>query len=210
MALILSSHHMYLIKTPYIIQLLLRGISWRVKDDDKVYLTFDDGPIPEVTPWILDLLKEYHVKSTFFCVGENVVKNPDIYSRILRDGHSVGNHTFHHLNAWNTPFVQYIDDVKKAREVIDSKLFRPPYGKITPRVKNKLKEEYKIVMWSVLSGDFDTNIDAKTCYDNVVKNTKRGSIIVLHDNDKSFGVLKKTLPKILDYFAKNNITLAPL
>jgi peptidoglycan/xylan/chitin deacetylase (PgdA/CDA1 family) len=188
---------MYLVKTPLFAQWLFKKLVWRIVNTKKVFLTFDDGPVPEATPWVLDLLREEDVKATFFCVGENVSRYPDIYQRIIDEGHSIGNHTYNHLNAWKTDKKTYLSNVNKAKSVIDSRLFRPPYGKLSPSLSKELEEDYDIIMWDVLSGDFDSNISAKKCLDNVKKNVKEGSIIVFHDSIKAIDKLKYVLPEVI-------------
>ena len=178
---------------------IFRQFTWRFSTDKKVlYLTFDDGPIPIVTEFVLDILKKHQIKATFFCVGENVVKYPKIYNRIIKEGHQVGNHTYNHLNGWKTNKDKYIKNVLLAEKQLGTtgKLFRPPYGKITnSQADNLRKNGYKIIMWSLLSGDFDTNIQANICYKNVVGNVQNGDIIVFHDNLKSYDKLKSVLEK---------------
>ena len=193
---------LYFHKTPMIIQKVFSGLEWKgVTASKKIYLTFDDGPIPEITPWILDVLKDYNAKATFFCVGENVKNHPDIYSRIINAGHSVGNHTFNHINGFNHPSEQYLENVSKCDELIQSNLFRPPYGKLTWRQYALLRKKYRIIMWDVLSGDFDSSLSASDCLEAVRKNTKPGSIVVLHDNLKAIHKLKSFLPSLMDYFS---------
>lgn len=207
----------YFVKTPKIIRFFLKKYLWKVDTNKKeIYLTFDDGPTPEVTTFVLDTLKKHHAKATFFCIGKNIKKYPELFNRILEEGHHIGNHTYNHLNAWKTDDKLYVDDVVECQEVIDknlsscnfkifkpkAKLFRPPYGKIA-----KLKSEelinrgYKIIMWTVLSGDFDKNLSKKKCLNNVLKNTKSGSIVVLHDSDKAYDKLLSVLPKIITHFS---------
>ena len=198
---------MYFVKTPGIIQSVFTSLIWRIANSKKVYLTFDDGPIPEATIWILDLLKSKNIKATFFCVGENVEKYPEIYSRIISEGHSVGNHTYNHVNAWKTKNAIYSENVEKASNVIDSSLFRPPYGKLSPRLIKELKEKYDVVMWDVLSGDFDSNITPLECLSNVKKNAKEGSIIVFHDSIKAIESLKFVLPRVIDFFEDKGIKM---
>ena len=191
---------MFLAKIPTIIKKYYPKLVWDLPNaENKIYLTFDDGPVPEVTEWVLDLLKEYNIKATFFCIGDNVVKHPEIYKRILTEGHAVGNHTFNHLNGWKTSGGQYIKNVIACQDVVDSKLFRPPYGRIKKSQLNKLSLRYKIVMWDVLSGDFDQNLTPKKCYKNVIENTVPGSIIVFHDSLKAEGNLKYALPKSIEH-----------
>ena len=198
---------MYIVRTPKFAQYLFSKLIWRLMETKTVYLTFDDGPIPEATPWVLDQLQEYNAKATFFCVGENVRKYPKIYQRILDEGHTVGNHTYNHLNAWKTKKHTYLSNVEKASEGINSKLFRPPYGKLTPALSKKIAEDYDIIMWDVLSGDFDSNISAEKCLSNVKKNAREGSIIVFHDSIKAIDKLKIVLPQVLAYFSDQGIEM---
>ena len=198
---------MYFVRTPGIIQSLFAGLIWKIANSKKVYLTFDDGPIPEATPWVLDVLKEKGIKATFFCVGDNVLKYPEIYKRILDEGHSVGNHTFNHLNAWKTDKIEYSNNVEKAADLIQSSLFRPPYGKLSPGVVKRLKERYDIIMWDVLSGDFDTSLAPEDCLKNVKANAKEGSIIVFHDSIKAIDTLKFVLPRVISFFEEKGIQM---
>lgn len=186
------------------------NLIWRIAQSDEVFLTFDDGPIPEATPWVLDQLNKYNAKATFFCVGENVDRYPEIYYRILEEGHSVGNHTYNHLNQWNTKNNEYLKNVDKASKSILSDLFRPPYGKITPTIISKLRKEYDIIMWDVLSGDFDPSISKEDCLENVTQNAKKGSIIVFHDSIKAIDKLKFVLPKVLDHFSRQKIRMSSI
>lgn len=198
---------MYFVKTPGIIQTVFSNLIWRISHSKKVYLTFDDGPIPEATVWVLDVLKSRNIKATFFCVGENVKKYPEIYQRILEEGHAVGNHTYNHLNAWKTKNESYSANVKKASDWIDSTLFRPPYGKLSPGLVKSLKKKYDVIMWDVLSGDFDTSITPEDCLSNVKNNAKEGSIIVFHDSIKAIDSLKFVLPRVIDYFEEQGIEM---
>lgn len=200
---------LYPIKTPNLIQRIFKDYIWRFSlnstQEKTLFLTFDDGPTPEITEWTLNQLEKYNAKATFFCIGKNVVNHPDIYKKIIDSGHSIGNHTFNHLKGWKTKTEDYIENFLKAETIMDNteKLFRPPYGKITPKQASAIKEKgYKIIMWDVLSADFDTTINPEECYKNVVENTKNGSIIVFHDSEKASTNLKYTLPKVLDYFSK--------
>ncbi len=163
-----------------------------------IYLSFDDGPIPELTPWVLDQLKAYNAKASFFCVGENVKNHQQIYQRILREGHSIGNHSENHLNGWKTENKPYYRNIRKCADRINSPLFRPPYGKLKPAQMLLLSRYYKIVMWDVLSGDFDPTISNQQCLDNVLENMVDGSIVVFHDNIKSKEKLHFVLPKVLE------------
>ncbi|MFT4536769.1 MAG: peptidoglycan/xylan/chitin deacetylase (PgdA/CDA1 family) [Saprospiraceae bacterium] len=201
---------MYLVKTPPFVQFLFKRLIWRFVDTKKVYLTFDDGPVPEATPWVLDVLKEAEIKATFFCVGENVKKYPEIYQRILEEGHTVGNHTYNHLNAWKTKSNDYLSNIDLANDEIDSKLFRPPYGKLSPKLSKKIDADYDIIMWDILSGDFDSNISAEKCLTNVTAKAREGSIIVFHDSVKAIDKLKFVLPKVIDFFKSQEIEMGKI
>lgn len=189
---------MYLVRTPRIIQSLFPRFTWRNSDHEKVvHLTFDDGPIPEVTPWVLEQLARYDAKATFFCVGHNVEKHPDIYEQVVDGGHLTGNHTYNHLDGWNTDNMIYLRNVRKAARMVNSNLFRPPYGRILPSQAHFLQRHYQIVMWDVLSGDFDPHLSPEDCLANVMNNVSPGSIVVLHDSLKSFATLQFVLPRLL-------------
>ena len=199
----------YLKKIPGIIKKIYSDCIWDIQTDEKIiYFTFDDGPHPEATPFVLGQLKKYHAKATFFCIGKNVVENFSVYQQIISEGHSVGNHTYSHLNGWKTKDDVYLADVKEAAKYIDSVLFRPPYGRITSfqarHIKDALKNDHaKIVMWDVISGDFDQTLSAEQCLQNIILNAGPGSIIVLHDSEKAFARLEKFLPLMLEFFKKN-------
>ncbi|GAB5401160.1 MAG: polysaccharide deacetylase family protein [Aureisphaera sp.] len=173
--------------------------------DRVVYLTFDDGPITRVTPWVLDLLKQHNAKATFFCIGDNIAKHPEVFARIQAEGHSIGNHTFNHLNGWKTTTENYVENTLRAEETLmkegcQSKLFRPPYGKIRfEQAKALRKLGYKIIMWDVLSADFDPAVSKEQCAENVLKHIKPGSIVVFHDSIKAEDRLTYALPKVLDF-----------
>ena len=194
----------YLTKTPWIVQKVFSNYTWCYPSEEKtIYLTFDDGPTPEVTDFVLDELKKFNAKATFFCVGENVKRHHQLYERILEEGHAVGNHTFNHLNGFRTKNKQYFENIEHATTHIHSNLFRPPYGKIKKSQGRKLlKDGYQIIMWSVLSGDFDTSVSPEKCYLNVVKYASEGSIVVMHDSKKAKEKIYDSLPKILNYFSK--------
>ncbi len=203
--------NMYLAKTPRFIQRLFPNLIWRIPTDEKViYLSFDDGPIPQLTPWVLDELAKYNAKASFFCVGENVNRYPDLYNRIIEEGHSVGNHTHNHLNGWKTDNRPYLRNVKSCSQSMETSLFRPPYGKLRPKQVQILSKKYKIIMWDVLSGDFDQNITKEDCYENVIQNIGPGSIVVFHDNLKAEERLKYTLPKVLSDLSKEGYTFQNL
>lgn len=191
----------YLTKTPNIVKPLASDLIWNLKPPTPtLYLTFDDGPVIGVTDWVLDMLERYNAKATFFCVGENVNRNPELFEEIIKQGHSVANHSYNHLSGWNTNNYTYYKNVLKADELIGSNLFRPPYGRITRQQVKSLKKRYKIIMWDVLSGDFDVEIKAKACINNVISGSKSGSIIVFHDSEKSKSNLMETLPEILRHY----------
>lgn len=192
---------MYLIKTPVFIQNLFPNFTWTIPTTDKViYLTFDDGPIPEVTPWVLEQLAVYNAKATFFCVGDNVKKHPDVFEQVIHQGHKVGNHTYNHLNGWATDKMTYFHNVRHCANVVASSLFRPPYGRLKPSQAQFLQRHYRIVMWDILSGDFDPNISAEQCYQNVVGKAAAGSIVVFHDSIKASKKLKYVLPKVMAHY----------
>lgn len=212
----------YFAKTPEIIEKLFSNYQWKVATNQKeIYLTFDDGPIPEITPWVLKQLAKFQAKATFFCVGDNISKYPEIYDAVLQEEHRIGNHTFHHLNGWKTKSNSYVENIDKCAFEIEKQqmksvtksdlLFRPPYGKITPSQRKKIVEKgYKIIFWDVLSGDFDQNISKETCLENVVNNTEKGSIIVFHDSEKAFKNLEYVLPRFLEYFSKKGYVFKSL
>lgn len=192
-------------------KLFYPSLLWNKPDKSKtLYLTFDDGPHPAITPWVLNELKKHQAKATFFCVGENIDKFPEVVSEIIKEGHNCGNHTYNHLNGWKTPNVDYLANISEAEAIMKeqlgvkdrNKLFRPPYGKIKPsQIKALQKLNYTIVMWDVLSADFDAKISIEQCYKNVVELGKPGSIVVFHDSIKASEKLKEVLPRVLDYFS---------
>ena len=194
---------MYLIKTPWWLRALYPSFIWKINTNQKVlYLTFDDGPHATETPFVLDQLKRYDAKATFFCIGNNVVQHPNIYDRILAEGHAVGNHTFNHLNGWKTKDEEYINDIDKAAKEIDSTLFRPPYGRITRFQSSVISRQSSIIMWDVLSGDFDTDLQPQRCLANVLYHSKKGSIIVFHDSSKAWERMSYCLPRLLEHFTQ--------
>ncbi len=194
---------MKLTKTPLLIQHLFPAFTWRVRTEDPVlYLTFDDGPIPELTPWVLDLLHSFGAKASFFCVGENVKKHYEIFQRLVNEGHTVGNHTFNHLNGWSTPTKDYAANVEICAQWVPGNLFRPPYGALRPSQSAVLLKQYQIVMWDVLSYDFSTKLSTEDCLQNVVKNARPGSIIVFHDSLKAKANLQYALPRALEALAR--------
>jgi len=190
---------MFLAKTPAFLPFLMPSYTWRVPTTEKtLYLTFDDGPIPVVTPWVLETLRTYAAKATFFCVGDNVQKHPEVFQQVISEGHAVGNHTFNHLNGWKTDTNTYLENVAQCSRVFNSKLFRPPYGRLRPQQLKALKSEYQIVMWDILSGDFSQKISGDTCLQQVMQYARPGSIVVLHDSLKAERNLRYVLPRVLE------------
>ena len=208
----------YLVKTPKIVQYVFNDYSWRVPTKEKeIYLTFDDGPVPEFTPWVLDRLKEYDAKATFFCVGDNIRKHPEIFNLLRQEGHSIGNHTHNHLVGWKTPIKRYVKNVLKAEAYMHQnkkqgkKLFRPPHGRIRPIQARILKNiGYKIVMWDVLSGDFDPNLSKEQCLEQTMNSICNGSIVVFHDSVKCFKNLDYVLPRLLKTLSKQGYSFKAL
>lgn len=196
----------YFSKTPKWVRKLFTGSVWEMPETKKtIYLSFDDGPHPVITPFVLDELNKYNATATFFCIGRNVIENQAVFNRILAEGHAVGNHTYDHLDGLKTGNAKYLQNILKARNQIDSDLFRPPYGRITRKQRKDLTRQdkpFKIIMWSILSGDFDVNISPEKCCENVLKNAKSGSVIVFHDSEKASERLRYTLPIVLKYFSE--------
>jgi peptidoglycan/xylan/chitin deacetylase (PgdA/CDA1 family) len=205
---------MYLVKTPWLLKKTAPNRLWNMPaGEKKIYLTFDDGPHPEATVFVLDELEKYHAKATFFCIGNNVAAYPQLYKRILEEGHRAGNHTNNHLNGWKVDDEKYFRDIQDAAKYIDTDLFRPPYGRITrfqAAALSRSKHNFKIVMWDVLSGDFDKNITPQQCTSNVIKNTIDGSIVVFHDSEKAYERMREALKRTLDHFAGQGYTFVSL
>ena len=198
---------MYLIKTPFLLRALYPNCVWKMPTNEKgIYLSFDDGPHPIATPFVLEQLDKYQAKASFFCIGKNVAEHPVIYEQIIAKGHTVGNHTQHHVNGWHTKDDMYLQNIHEASSLISSDFFRPPYGRIKRTQIKKIHSNkilpQQIIMWDVLSGDFDTKISGKACFKNVSKHTKAGSIVVFHDSAKAWDRLKIALPATLDYFSQ--------
>ncbi|MEE1945658.1 polysaccharide deacetylase family protein [Pedobacter sp. KR3-3] len=217
---------MYLVKSPLLLKWYYPSLTWNKSRSEKtVYLTFDDGPIPNVTDFVLNTLKSYGIKATFFCIGDNIVKHPTIFERLKNEGHAIGNHTFNHLKGWKTDDETYIDNLLQCQQLTQTLLFRPPYGRIKKSQIGKIQalvgssrfpvsssqfsthelpttnRELQIVMWDVLSGDFDIMLSPEKCYQNVIRNTKNGAIIVFHDSLKAFDRLQYALPKTIQYLS---------
>ncbi len=244
---------MYFVRPPFFLQWYYPNLIWQKPTHEKiVYLTFDDGPIPNVTDFVLDILKNFDIKATFFCIGDNIHKHPAVFERIKTEGHAVGNHTYHHLKGWKTDDETYLQDFEKCQALTQTNLFRPPYGRIKksqirklkdqrPKLKAEVKSEtlkvesvksvgssqfsvansqpfqpeakncqLQIIMWDVLSGDFDTSISPEKCYRNVINNAKNGSIIVFHDSLKAWDRLEYALPKVLKYLTEKGYQFGTL
>jgi peptidoglycan/xylan/chitin deacetylase (PgdA/CDA1 family) len=205
---------MYLVKTPWLLKKLYPNLIWNTRPATRcIYLTFDDGPIPIVTPFVLNILKKHNAKATFFCIGDNVSKHTDIFEQVKTDGHAIGNHTFNHLKGWITDNQIYLDNFLQADKLLNTTLFRPPYGRIK-RAQIKLlksaRPDLKIIMWNVLSGDFDINLSPEACLKNVLKHTEAGSIVVFHDSLKAFDRLEYVLPRALEYWSKEGYSFNAL
>lgn len=220
---------MYLVKTPWLLKKLYpKELLWNMPKSEKtLYLTFDDGPIPIVTPWVLETLKTYQAKATFFCIGDNIIKHPEIFRMLKNEGHAIGNHTFNHLNGWQTTDEIYLDNIKKCQDLTQTNLFRPPYGRIKfsqirkfmnwKCASNHISKDQKlktknprIIMWDVLSGDFDEKISPETCLKNLIKYAENGSVIVFHDSLKARKNLEYVLPKALDYWKQQGCSFKAL
>lgn len=198
---------MYLTTSPWFLRIFYPQFVWKISTKGKnIYLTFDDGPHETATPFVLNELKKYNAKATFFCIGKNVAEYPDIFQQIINEGHSVGNHTFNHLNGWKTDDEVYVENILKADELIHSSLFRPPYGRMKKSQWSKLRIpnselRTKVIMWSILSGDFDIHLSPEKCLSNVLRSAESGSIIVFHDSTKAFERMSFALPHVLEHFA---------
>lgn len=215
------------IKTPEVVKRMFPNYVWDMPSGEKnLYLTFDDGPTPEITEWTLNVLKEFEAKATFFCIGDNIKKYPEIFHKVLEEGHRIGNHTFNHLKGWKTETEYYLENTLKAQQIIDiesdqlghsktsllaPKLFRPPYGKIKPSQTEVLLEHgYKIIMWDVISYDWDKDISKEQCLEYVISKAKDGSIVVFHDSVKANRNMSYVLPKVLEHFKQLGYTFKSL
>lgn len=195
----------YFVKTPGWLKGLYGQCTWSIPANERViYLSFDDGPHPTITPFVLDELKKYNAKASFFCIGKNVLAYPEVYKRIIEEGHAVGNHSFNHLNGWKTDDAAYLDDIAEAKKYIDSNLYRPPYGRIKRFQLSQLTGNHfklKTIMWTVLSGDFDEKISPEKCLKNVLQHSEAGSIVVFHDSEKANDRMRYALSGCLQYFS---------
>lgn len=185
------------LKPPKFIRWLMPNLIWEMKDRSAVYLTFDDGPTPGITEWILSTLDKYDAKATFFVLGKNAEMYPDLYRRIVEAGHRIGNHTYSHQKGWGMSLERYIEDVDFANDLLHTELFRPPYARITPAQARALAKRYKLVMWDVLSRDYNRALSPRTCLRNVTRYLEGGSIVVFHDSEKSFRNMSYALPRTL-------------
>ena len=203
---------MYLSKSPTLLRILTRkNLVWSIPEAKKeIFLTFDDGPVPEITPGVLSILSQYGAKATFFCVGDNVRKNPGVYQQVLDAGHATGNHTFSHLNGWKTPLPEYLGDIENCSNYVKSKLFRPPYGRIRPSYIAPIRKDYRIIMWSVITGDFDREASPEKILDNAFRFTTGGSIVVFHDSLKAADRMFYALPRFLETFSNKGFTFPVL
>jgi peptidoglycan-N-acetylglucosamine deacetylase len=203
----LISAMIYPVRTPWFLKKIYPRCTWDGPGEGgRVYLTFDDGPDPEATGFVLDQLRSYDQRATFFCIGKNVERYPDLYARIVLEGHAVGNHTWHHLNGWNSSLDEYLADVRRTQALIPSRLFRPPYGRASRQQMKSLIQpafQMKVVMWSLLSGDFDPGISKERCLRNVVRHLKEGDIVVFHDSQKALQKMSYVLPKLLEWMKEN-------
>lgn len=203
---------MYFVKAPKIVTSIFSYLTWKIDTDEPtLYLTFDDGPTAEHTDWVLQVLDDFNCKATFFCIGKNVELHPKKYEKILAKGHKTGNHTFNHIKGWYTNDKNYLNDVEACRKLVDSTLFRPPYGKIMfTQSKALIKLGYEVIMWDVLAGDFDENITDEKCLNNIISNIENGSIIVLHDSNKAAKRMRFALPKLLEFALNKGYSFATL
>src|ERR1700761_4485040 len=197
---------MYLVKTPRLLKKLYPDLMWDAPECGRcIYLTFDDGPIPIVTPLVLNILERYNAKATFFCIGDNVRKHPDVFEQVKNAGHAIGNHTYNHLKGWKTEDQTYLDNFSKADELLHTNLFRPPYGRIKKsqvKLLTEAKPDLEIVMWDILSRDYDQKLKPETCLKNVLKHTGNGSIVLFHDSLKAFGRLEYVLPRAMEEWSR--------
>lgn len=185
-------------RPPKFLRRLMPDLIWEIEDDNGVFLTFDDGPTPCITEWILATLAKYNAKATFFVLGKNVELYPDLYQKILDAGHKVGNHTYSHQKGWGMPLERYLEDVDFAGDIIHSELFRPPYARVTPSQMRAVAKRYKIVMWDIVSRDYNRSLSREGCLRNVTKYLTAGSIVVFHDSEKSFKNMSYALPRTLE------------
>ena len=190
------------ITPPKFVREMLPDLVWQIEDERGVYLTFDDGPTPGVTEWILDTLRRHNAKATFFVLGKNVEKYPDLYAKIVAEGHAVGNHTYSHQKGYLMSLERYVEDIDLASYSVQSDLFRPPYARVTVAQLRAVAQRYKIVMWSIISRDYNRKISGKRCLQGVLPHLKAGAIVLLHDSEKAFPNMSYALPKTLERIAE--------
>jgi peptidoglycan-N-acetylglucosamine deacetylase len=204
----------YLVKTPWWLKKLYPGCLWDMPVKEKtLYLSFDDGPHPTITAFVLEQLKKFNAKATFFCIGENVAKYPEIFQELIDEGHAVGNHTFRHINGWKSKNTEYNDDIKKADEYIHSPLFRPPYGRINRSQLNRIihdENQMSVVMWNILAGDWDPSLDPVTCFERIKKKISEGDIIVFHESEKAWDKMSYSLPRLLECYSSKGFVFAKI
>lgn len=206
----LCTMRLYPIRMPGWISRFYPDRTWHMdRREKKIYLTFDDGPHPQITAFVLDQLRAYGAKASFFCIGKNVEAYPQIYRQILEEGHTTGNHTMHHLNGWETDTGTYVEDIELAARWMDTSLFRPPYGRIRS-AQAKYLAAYRIIMWDVLSGDFDRTIRPERCLENIIRHSRNGSIVVLHDSEKAWERMSYVLPAVLEHFSQKGYEFVAL
>jgi peptidoglycan-N-acetylglucosamine deacetylase len=200
-----------LVRPPALLRNIYRGALWRMDRDEKIiYLTFDDGPVPGVTPAALSVLKEHDVRATFFCVGDNVRKHPEIFQQLLAEGHAVGNHTFHHTDGWNTATRPYLREVQQCAEVVRSNLFRPPYGRMRPPQLKAIRRKYTVVLWDVLTYDFDRERSGEECLELALDYARPGSIVVFHDSEKAKERMLYALPRFIEAMKREGFAFGTL
>lgn len=202
---------MYVPKTPAVVKALYSSLCWNMdRNSNKVYLTFDDGPHPQITREVLTLLAAYKAKASFFCIGDNIRKFPEVFEEVKQQGHVIGNHTYNHLNGWKTSQYVYLHNTLKCQALTQTPLFRPPYGRISRQQATALGKKFRIIMWDVLSADFDQEITKEKCLENVIKNIEPGSIVVFHDSEKAAANMLYALPKVLDFISEKNWEMSGL
>jgi peptidoglycan-N-acetylglucosamine deacetylase len=202
---------MYFKHLPALLKPLGKDLTFNLPNDqNEIYLTFDDGPHPTITPWVLEELAKVEAKATFFLIGKNAEEHPDVVARIIEEGHSIGNHTYEHKSGWKTDDSDYLADVERCSKLVHSKLFRPPYGQISRSQAKTLKDQYRLIQWSDLSADFDPQYSADECFHFVSKKIESGSIVVFHDSPKAWPRLEALLPKCLEFYAHKGFKMKPI
>lgn len=193
------------VKAPSFIKNIAPSLIWEIPSKDEVYLTFDDGPTPGVTEWVLEQLAKHDAEATFFCLGKNAEQHPYLKDMILAQGHRLGNHTYSHQKGWGMSLERYVEDVDFANDILKTDLFRPPYGRIKPSQANLLSKRYNIIMWDIISRDYSSIVSPRVCLRNVTNHVRGGSIVVFHDSQKAFRNLRYALPRTLDYLREKGL-----